>query len=96
MPLLSSKLEWPLANPRWASVLNPILSLPFLSGNQIDDVILVANTPKVINHLLQRMPQGWMLTDNNSNAVVWRSAALNDLTITLEASANTTVSFWIF
>lgn len=96
MALLSTHLDWPLANTKWASVLNPVISLPILNGNQISNVVLVANTPLVINHLLQRMPQGWFLTDNTANTSVWRTASFNNLTITLESSANTTISFWIF
>jgi len=96
MALLSTKLPWDLAQPRWAAILNPILGIPLLDGNQISNVTLTASTPLVINHLLQRMPQGWFLTDNTANAVIWRAAALNDLTITLESSANTTISFWIY
>lgn len=96
MGLLSTKLIWPLAQTKWAAILNPIISLPILNGNQISSISLVANVPKVINHLLQRMPQGWILTDNTANTVVWRTASFNDLTITLEASANTTISFWVF
>lgn len=96
MGLLSTKLPWELAQTKWSGTLNPIISLPILNGNQISSVILTATTPKVINHLLQRMPQGWFLTDNTGNAAIWRTAIFNDLTITLEASADTTISFWIF
>lgn len=96
MSLLSTKLPWELAQTKWAATLNAILSLPILNGTQITNVKLVANTPLVINHLLQRMPQGWFLTDNTANTSVWRTAAFNNLTITLEASANTTISFWIY
>ena len=96
MAQLSSKLTWDLAQTKWSATLNPVLAIPFLSGNQIFNIVLTASTPKVINHLLQRMPQGWFLTDNQADAVVWRSAAFNSLTITLEASANTTISFWVF
>lgn len=96
MAFLSTKLPWDLAQTRWPSILNPIIAVPFLSGIQIANIVLVATTPLAINHLLQRMPQGWFLTDNTANAVVWRSSPLNDLTITLESSANTTISFWVF
>lgn len=96
MAQLSNKLPWELANTRWASTLNPILALPILSGNQISDIKLVANKPQVINHLLQRMPQGWFLTDNTANTAVWRAAAFTDTTITLESSANTTIAIWVF
>ncbi len=96
MTLLSPKLPWELAQTKWAATLNPILSLPMLNGNMIDDVSLVANTPKAINHLLQRMPQGWILVDNTANTVVWRTQAFTQSTITLESSANTTISLWVF
>lgn len=96
MAQLSSKLDWPLANPKWASTLNPILAVPFLSGLQIDAINLTATTPKVINHLLQRKPQGWFVVDNAANAVIWRTVAFNDLTITLESDLATTISIWIY
>ena len=96
MAQLSNKLPWPLAQTKWASTINPVLALPILAGNQINNVPLTANTPLAINHLLQRMPQGWFLTDNSANATIWRSAPLNSSTITLESSANTTISFWVF
>lgn len=96
MAQLSTKLPWELANTKWASVLNPVIAVPFLNGNQIDGIKLTANVPLAINHLLQRMPQGWFLVDNIANAVVWRSAAFTTTTITLESSATTTISIWVY
>lgn len=96
MSLLSPKLPWELAQTKWSATLNPILSIPFLSGNQITAVALFANVPKPINHLLQKMPQGWFLTDNTAQATIWRAANFNSLTITLESDADTTISFWVF
>jgi len=96
MGQLSTKLPWELAQTKWAATINPILALPILNGNMIDSIFLTASTPKAINHLLGRMPQGWFLTDNSKNAVIWRSAEFNQFTITLEASADTTISFWVF
>jgi hypothetical protein len=96
MALLSTKLPWDLAQTRWASILNPVIATPILNGNQISDIVLKASIPLAVNHLLQRMPQGWILTDNTANAVIWRSAALNNLTITLESSADTTISIWVY
>ncbi len=96
MAQLSPKLPWELAQTRWSGTLNPVLAIPFLNGNQVQDVALKANTPLAINHLLQRTPQGWFLTDNTANTAIWRTSDFNSLTITLEASANTTISFWIF
>jgi hypothetical protein len=96
MSQLSTKLPWDLANTKWAATINPVLAIPFLDGLQIDDIILAATTPKAINHLLQRKLQGWFLMDNQANAVIWRTAAFNDLTLTLESNANTTISIWVF
>lgn len=96
MSKLSTKLPWDLASPRWASEINPIIALPILQGIQIDGISLTASVPKVINHLLQRMPQGWFLVDNTADANVWRSAAFSKLSLTLESSADTTISIWVF
>lgn len=93
--MLSTNLPWNLANPRWASEINPILGLPILQGNMVEGIKLIANTAQVINHGLQRQPQGWFLTDNNADATLWRSA-WNTLTITLTGSANATVNIWVF
>jgi hypothetical protein len=94
--MLSTKLPWELAQTKWAADINPVLRLPILAGNQINSIALTATTPKAVNHLLQRMPQGWFLVDINANAVIWRPAAWNDATITLESSANVTVSIYVY
>ncbi len=96
MALLSPKLPWDLANPKWAATLNPIVSLPILNGNLITSISLTASVPKAINHLLQRMPQGWFLVDNIADTAVWRAADFSQYTVTLESSADTTISLWIF
>lgn len=80
---------------RWAAILNPVLSIPMLSGNQLTGVALASGS-NVINHLLDRNPQGWVLTDNQANAVVYRSAPFNNKTLTLTSSAATTVSIWVW
>lgn len=96
MALLSTKLPWELAQTKWASILNPIIAAPVLNGLQIDEIQLIANVPNAINHLLQRMPQGWLLVDKNSNATVWRAAPLNANTITLVSSANTMIDLYVY
>jgi hypothetical protein len=99
---LSANLPWSLANPRWASTLNPVINsvsnlsnIPLLSGVQIDDISLIANIPKAVAHSLGFVPTGWFLVDSRSNGVVWR-IAWTAQTITLEASANITISIWIY
>lgn len=96
MTPLSPKLPWELANPKWAASINPLLALPILNGVEIDSIRMSAGKPNAINHLLQRIPQGWFLVDNTANSVVWRTADFNDLTITLQASADAIISIWVF
>lgn len=96
MALLSTKLPWELAQTKWAAILNPIISAPVLAGNQLGPIDLLANVPKAINHLLQRMPQGWLLVDKTANANVWRSAPLSINSIVLESSANVTIDLYVY
>lgn len=96
MTALSPKLPWELAQTKWSGTLNPIIALPILNGNMITGINLIANKAQAINHLLQRMPQGWFLTDNTADTVVWRTLAFTQLTLTLESSVNTTISIWVF
>jgi hypothetical protein len=93
---LSPKLDWTLANPKWAATLNPVLALPILGGNQIDSINLTAGVPRAINTLLQRMQQGWILTDKTADANVWRTAPFNSTTLTLEADVDVTISLWVY
>lgn len=81
---------------KWAASLNPLLALPILNGNLISNVFLTTAVPKAINHLLGRNPLGWFLTDQNSSATIWRTQPFNQYTLTLEASADITISFWVF
>lgn len=93
---LSTKLPWELAQTKWPAEINPVLALPILKGNQIGGIVLKASIPQAINHLLARLPQGWFLVDNTTNAVIWRTKPLTDTTITLEASADTTISLYVY
>lgn len=96
MAQLSTKLPWDLAQTKWASTLNPVLALPILNGLQIDGVNLAAGIARPINHLLQRVPQGWFLVDNTANTPIWRTQGFNQLTLTLQSNADTTISIWVF
>lgn len=96
MPLLSTKLPWELAQPKWAATLNPVISLPLLAGNTIYSVSLLALKPAAINHLLQRLPVGWLIIDQDANADVWRAKPWTTTTLTLESSADVNLSLYIF
>lgn len=96
MAQLSQRLPWELAAPKWAASLNPLLAKPLLNGVLLKNIALEMNVPKAINHLLQRLPQGWILVDQDASANVWRAAEFNNLTLTLESSADVTISLWVF
>ncbi len=91
----SDDRNFQLMQNSWASSLNPVLSNPIVNGFVLPNLVLVtgANT---INHRLGRMMQGWIVTDQNGAATVYRSAPLNNLTLTLTASAGITVSLYVF
>ena len=93
---LSPNLPWSLMNPILAQALNPVLSNAIIQGELISNISLTANTPKTINHGLNRMMQGWFVIDNTASSNIWRTSSLNTKTITLESSATTTISLWVF
>lgn len=93
---LSSNLPWPLAANKWATTINKVLAEPILSGLQIDDIVLTSGVTKQINHLLQRLPQGWFIVDQNAAASIFRAAPYNIYTLALQSSANVTISIWVY
>jgi len=79
----------------WISKLNPLLGNILANGNFLPDVSLI-NGVTVINHKLGRMMQGWIIADVNVGASIYRSAPLNDKTLTLTSGAACVVSLWVF
>lgn len=84
-----------LLQNRWASQLNPVLANRFVQGRQITGVRLISGD-NVINHLLSAQQNGWVITDQTAAASIYRSAPLNDTTLTLNSSAPVTVSLWVY
>lgn len=84
-----------LLQTRWKSVLDPVISEPFNSGLILSSVPLINGTT-VINHTLGRMQQGWVLTDIQGVASIYREEAFNALTLTLTSSAAVTVDIFVF
>lgn len=93
--MLSPKLSWDLANPRWASELNPLLANP-LNNVQILQNVSLNNGTTIINHGLGRMQQGWFLTDVQGAATIYRNANFNSTTLSLHSSAAVVVSIGVF
>lgn len=88
-------MDWDLANPLWAQALNPVLNNDILNGKLMESVLLV-NGATTFNHLLGRKLKGFFITDINAAATIFRSAPLNDKTLTLTSNAICTVNLWLF
>lgn len=93
--MLSPKLPWELANPRWASELNPVLSNPLNNVRVLQNVQLASGT-NVINHGLGQTQQGWFLTDIQGAAVIYRNANFNSTTLSLHSDASVVVSIGVY
>lgn len=74
----------------WAA---QIESCPFLRGVEIETTINTTDT--VINHKLQKKPEGYLVLDKNTNANIWTISSNNE-TITLRASSIVSVKIWVF
>ena len=80
---------------RWKSVLDPLLKNLLLSANQLENIQLRVGETQ-INHLLSRKQTGWIVTDQNGGASIYRSKPLNDKTLTLTSDANVVVSLLVY
>lgn len=80
---------------QWAAILNPLLSNPITKGNLLTNVALASGVT-VINHLLDRQQQGWVLTDVSGAATIYRSQPLNSKTLTLTSDAAVTVNLLVY
>lgn len=96
LPIFTDKNDvFQLMQQRWASIINPFLSKAFVKGQLLPNVSLI-NGATVVNHKLGRIMQGWIIADQNAAASIYRSAAFNDLTLTLTSNASVTVNLWVF
>ena len=95
MQQLSTNLPFPLMLTRWASTINQVLSDPLTNHVILTNVVLTAGT-NVINTTLGRQMQGWFITDLTAPVTVYRSAPLNNLTLTLTSSGAATITLVIF
>lgn len=84
-----------LMQERWSAILNPVIANP-LNGVNILENIALNNGVTVVNHKLSRQQQGWLLTDIQGLATIYRSAPFNDKTLTLTSSAPVTVNIGVF
>lgn len=87
--------DFQLMQTSWSSTINPVLSNPLSQGIFLKSVALISGV-NVINHRLGRTQQGWVLTDANASASVYRSQPFNNLTLTLTSDAVVTVNLYVF
>jgi hypothetical protein len=87
--------ELSLLETKWASILNPVITNPISNPTILNGVSIVSGS-NVINHKLGQTPQGWFVSDINAPATIYRSAAFNNLTLTLTSSADCIVNLVIY
>lgn len=80
---------------KWKSILDPVLANPMTNMGILKNINLVTGN-NVINHLLGQIQQGWIITDIQGVADIYRSAPFNNLTLTLNSSSAVTVSIGVF
>ena len=81
-----------------ATALNPLLQLPFASGNRVQDVpITTADT--IVDHGLEQAPEGWIILKQNAAQVIYESATVNDFpatTVILKAGGTVQADLFFF
>lgn len=93
---LSTKLPWTQANPLWAAQLNPVLSNLLVEGRLLSNIALTATTPLTINHMLGKNQTGFIITDQNASASIYRTQPFNPTSLTIESTQTVTISLWVF
>lgn len=93
--MLPQKLPYDMHQTAWAQQLDPIIRNQLLQGILIQNISLKTGV-NVINHKLGRKQIGYIITDIDSAAVIYRSQPLNALTLTLTSDADATISLWMF
>ena len=86
-----------LMQAKWIPQLNPVLANPMLSGNQLKNVPLVSGA-NVINHLLGRAYQGYLITGmHNSFVLIYDTTSpMPSLTLVLHASGTGNVDLFVY
>lgn len=91
----SNNRDFQLFQNAWASQLNPLLQNPLVHGLFLKNIALIMGT-NMINHLLGRKQQGYIITDINASAVIYRSSPFNAQTLTLTSNGGCVVNIYVF
>lgn len=88
-----------LLQTNWASALNPVIDNPITKGIQLKNVTLVTGA-NVINHLLGRKLQGWIVVRSHGSAATIYDTQDNNqipnLTLQLNSSAGVLVDIYVY
>jgi hypothetical protein len=76
------------------AAVNPLVKSTVLNYVELKEVALTSGTVNV-EHTLGRQPLGWIITDNQADARVWRTS-WSDRFLSLTASGNTTISLLVY
>lgn len=96
LPLIKTEDQsFALLQTRWKAILDAVIGNQFTQGNLIKR-IPIQNGVNIINHLLARTQQGWVITDINASVTVFKSAPFNDKTLTLTSNGPCTLSLWVY
>jgi hypothetical protein len=82
----------------WASLINPVITLPQSQGIILPNVSL-ASGANVVNHMLGRKLQGWQIVRQRASATIYDTQDLNQtpqLTLNLTASGAVVVNLFVF
>lgn len=80
-----------------SKVFNAIQKKQILDGRLIENIEISTGTVKEVAHGLQSNPRGWIVVKKNAEATIWETAStLAGRTLSLNASANVTISLWVF
>lgn len=95
MKSLPTKIPYELMLTKWSSALTPLLRNRLTDGNLISNIKISAGV-NTISHLLQRQQIGFIITDIDAPAQIYRSQPLNSLTLTLTSDVDCQISVWCF
>lgn len=95
---LPQNLPLNLMQTQWATQINPLLKSPIANGQQLNSVSLINGTT-VVNHMLGRALQGYIVVGSNAAATIHDTQASNQtpqLTLVLVSSAAVNVNLWVY
>jgi hypothetical protein len=81
-----------------ATALNPLLQLPFASGNRVQAQDL-STADTIVDHGLEQKPEGWIILKQDAAQVIYESATVNDFpetTVILKAGGTVTCDLFFF